>query len=190
MILRCGSLLFSLALFACSAGTVDAPAAGKSELSNDASLCASEPQSQAVFLVGDWTTTLSTDEGWSGSGESSIFFDVARNCTIVERSVFSLDIGGGETVESNGLTVLSWDALSESWKLLSAESRGYTHMARASEHPSQNWAFEVINDDGDAPTRRVFYRFITENEFEWIWQGRMDDGSWGDRLVAHYKRVE
>ncbi len=142
-------------------------------------------------LSGRWTTEASVDEGGSGAGSSRISVAADRICAVTEEAEFALKLDDGRAVESASITVIAWDALSETWKLMTTDSRGYTHIARGGFVGPDQAAFEVVAADDAPVTRRILYRNLSADGFTWVWQGRDDArADWSDRFVTEYQRSE
>ncbi|MEM9169745.1 MAG: hypothetical protein AAGC56_08830 [Pseudomonadota bacterium] len=165
--------------------------------------CAPETSLAAHRLAGAWTTTIETDEGWTGSGRSEIDVDDDRGCALIERASFSLDRGDGVLTKNEALTIYAWDGLEKTWKLFATDRRGYTHIARSvaphgdgddkeyggEDDGRDGWTFDVQRPGGEAANRRIVLRPISGRAgFEWVWQGR-DADAWSDRLISTYTRV-
>lgn len=135
--------------------------------------------------------SMQADEGWEGGGESVVTMAPDRNCAVTEEAEFTLDVGDGRMVESKSTTVIAWDDLRGRWKLLSVDSRGIAHLGVAAAPSEGDWTFTVVHEDGPSADRRIAYRNIEDNSFDWVWQGRdSETDEWHDRLVARYARVE
>ncbi|MEL6360826.1 MAG: hypothetical protein AAFR21_07040 [Pseudomonadota bacterium] len=162
------------------------------EASTFANDCPEPTRLMVHRLSGDWSTSVSTDEGWQGEGTSTFEVDPSRGCALVERGVFALDTGDGNIIKSKSLAVYAWDDLSSVWKLMSTDSRGYTHVGLGVEAGDRNWAFEIQKAAGQIADRRVLFRPREDAPgFQWVWQGRDGgDAEWHDRFVSVYSRVE
>lgn len=138
-------------------------------------------------LVGDWTLAIQADEGWTGYGTSTIGWDADRACALSERSEAVFNQESESPFENQSTALLTYDALSETIKTLTADNRGYVHLGvSALEAPLR---FAILKADGTAPTRQIQYRNPSEDGFEWVWQGRADaDAPWADRLIITYRR--
>ena len=158
--------------------------------------CPAEAVAIGLLLQGAWVTTIETDEGWDGQGTSRFEIDVRRHCALVEHSKFSLDRGDGDLVTSDTMVVYAWDVLTNAWKLLSTDSRGYTHIGLAADPNVSDWTFEILRGGGEVSTRRIVYRGLRSTSpsgnfttFEWVWQGRENaDDEWHERFVSRYER--
>lgn len=138
-------------------------------------------------LVGNWTLSITADEGWTGYGESSIVWDTSRTCGLSEISNAVFNQESETPMDNRSTTLLVFDTLSETMKLLTSDSRGYVHLGFGAD--PTGLSFEIARGDGSAPTRRIQYRDISADAFEWVWQGRAgSDEPWQDRLTINYDR--
>lgn len=156
----------------------------------DMSACG-DVQRNAQFLLGKWDLSVETDEGWSGTGQSNVTYSKDRNCTILDKGNFTLDLGDGNSVSSLSYTMLAWDELSKKWKMMSTDSRGYTHIAFGGKLDNGHWAFEVVRDDLAPAHRRFLIRNIKDGSYDRVWQGReSEDAAWEDRLVTTHTQAK
>ncbi|MEM1144697.1 MAG: hypothetical protein AAGI88_19110 [Pseudomonadota bacterium] len=162
---------------------------------------AAEPTTHSTFceapgaaflssLIGEWALELEADEGWTGYGKSTISWDYSRVCSVLDTQVAVFNQESDSPFENKSTHLISADSLSGTLKLLSSDRRGYTHLGiSGQESGNEDLAFEIIRPGGGTPTRRILYRSVKPESFEWVWQGLVEDEeSWVDRLVITYVR--
>lgn len=139
-------------------------------------------------LLGTWSQSIVANEGWPGEGESTMAFEGGFGCVVEERGSFTLFTDEGPIVSSSANRI-AYDVLSDRWKLLSTDSRGFTHIGIGGPTKKNDWAFDIVRETGE-PGRRIAYRGISDTGFQWIWQGQDDTGTWLDRLVISYEPAD
>ncbi|MEM6412036.1 MAG: hypothetical protein AAF683_10925 [Pseudomonadota bacterium] len=144
-----------------------------------------ESYGELSVVLGSWTQSIIADEGWPGAGTSTIEFSGDAGCTLEESGSFTLNTDEGPVV-SYSANRIAYDILSGKWKLLSTDSRGFTHVG-IGDFDGDSLSFDIIRTPDEAP-RRIIYRNLSSDNFEWIWQGQDETGAWADRLSISYSR--
>ena len=175
----CFSAAF-LSICSCtSAQTLTAPKVGQ---------CPNEVESIFASIVGEWSLSIRADEGWTGYGNSSISWDADQKCGVIERSFAVFNQESETPSENRSTTYLLYDELSETIKVLTADTRGFVHIGIAAvEKPL---IVDVLKPSGEASNRRIQYRNFELGSFEWSWQGRADVADfWHERLTKSYEKA-
>lgn len=140
-------------------------------------------------LVGSWRLELQADEGWTGYGESVITWDHLRSCSLLETQTAVFNQESPNPFENASTQVITFDSLSDTLKVLSNDRRGYTHLGLGDGLALEGLSFYIARKGNEQSERRIHYRNLAPNSFEWAWQGRLEeDGEWQDRLVVRYFR--
>lgn len=151
--------------------------------------CAPEVAQTLEQLVGRWRLDIRADEGWTGYGESIIEWDTSLKCGIIEKQNALFNKESETPLITDSVSILVFDALSETLKVFTSDSRGYTHLGLSGGRISEGFVFEIAQATNRPATRRIKYQNMQADSFEWAWQGRANEGAdWGDRLFVRYNR--
>ncbi|MCI5048418.1 MAG: hypothetical protein MRY59_13035 [Aquisalinus sp.] len=183
--------------FFCAGAALATLAAGCTPSPPEPALAASEaktcdePVAEVLEqLIGTWSLEIEADEGWTGYGQSTIARDPLRACSLLETQSAVFNQESPTPFQNTSTSLIIHDTLSDTLKIVSNDRRGYTHLGFSTGRTLEDLTFEVGQAGGRPSTRRIHYRHITEDSFEWVWQGRPDENSqWQDRLTVRYDRA-
>ena len=152
--------------------------------------CSKAAKEMLDNFVGEWSINIEADEGWTGYGSSQIRYAPSLVCGTLETSDSMFNQESEAPVSIYATTLIAWDKLSNGWKVMSSDSRGYVHLGQNTNLEGNSLSFDIIRVGQIIPTRRIVYRDIDPEQFTWVWQGRAkEEETWKDRLVMKYKRL-
>ncbi|MEO0548363.1 MAG: hypothetical protein AAFZ91_00475 [Pseudomonadota bacterium] len=158
------------------------------ETPESASMCDAETGAALQMLVGTWSLHIEADEGWTGYGESTIAWDSSHVCGILETSEAVFNQESETPFENRSTSLIVFDSLSETMKLLTSDRRGFVHLGFGSDD-LMDLSFEIGQLGMSDAVRRIQYRKLSASGFEWVWQGRdAAETPWKDRLMIVYTR--
>ena len=146
------------------------------------------PEVKRLFesIDGDWALSIEADEGWTGYGSSRIEWASSLKCGVSEITNAVYNQESDAHFENTSSALLVYDELSETIKVLTSDRRGYTHIGISP--VASSLTFEILKPEGALSTRRIQYRDIETDSFEWIWQGwNSTSERWDDRLKIVYE---
>ncbi len=146
--------------------------------------CSEPEQKQLDFWVGEWDLTWPrTTAGQTDHGTNSIR-RILDGCIVQE------NFSGADALHLRGQSVSIFDATAGKWKQTWVDNEGgYLDFVGEFKDGQMILAREATRPDGSKGLQRMVFKNITQNEFDWSWEGSKDGGkSWTVVWPIHYKR--
>jgi hypothetical protein len=145
----------------------------------------SEPElKQLDFWVGEW------DLSWPGNkaGETDHGTNSVRR--ILEGCIVEENFSAGTAAHLRGQSVSVFDIQASKWKQTWVDNEGgYLDFVGEFKDGQMILAREAIRPGGSKALQRMVFKNITDDEFDWSWEGSKDGGrTWTVVWPIHYKR--
>jgi hypothetical protein len=145
--------------------------------------CSEPEQKQLEFWVGEWNLT------WPGNSAGETAHGTNSVHRILDGCIVEENFSGGDA-HLRGQSASIFDAGAGKWKQTWVDNEGgYLDFVGEFKDGQMILAREAIRPDGSKGLQRMVFKNITQDEFDWSWEGSKDGGkTWTVVWPIHYKR--
>jgi hypothetical protein len=146
--------------------------------------CSEPEQKQLEFWVGEWNLT------WPGNSAGETAHGTNSVHRILDGCIVEENFSGGDAMHLRGQSASIFDAGAGKWKQTWVDNEGgYLDFVGEFKDGQMILAREAIRPGGSKGLQRMVFKNITQDEFDWSWEGSKDGGkTWTVVWPIHYQR--